>query len=72
MRTREELLELIKSDRINESKLSDEELKLITGDDFDTVDALLKFTRANKEYFLKMAEDCEKNMKRDLDLWVIN
>lgn len=68
MRTREELLELIKSDRINESKLSDEELKLITGDDFDTVDALLKFTRANKEYFLKMAEYCEKNMKRDLDL----
>ena len=56
MRAREELLELIKSDRINESKLSDEELKLITGDDFDTVDALLKFTRANKEYFLKMAE----------------
>ena len=68
MRTREELLELIKCDRINENKLSDDELNLITGDDFETVDELLKFTRANKEYFLKMAEYCEKNMKRDLDL----
>lgn len=68
MRTREELLELIKSDRINESKLSDEELDLINGDDFETVEAMLKFTRANKEYFLKMAEYCERNMKRDLDL----
>ena len=68
MRTREELLELIKSDRINESKLSDTELDLITGDDFETVEEMLKFTRANKEYFLKMADYCEKNMKRDLDL----
>ena len=68
MKTREELLELIKSDRINESKLSDEELDKINGDDFDTVEDMLKFTRANKEYFLKMAEYCEKNMKRDLDL----
>lgn len=68
MKTREELLELIKSDRINESKLSDKELDLITGDDFETVEEMLKFTRANKEYFLKMAEYCERNMKRDFDL----
>ena len=68
MRTREELLELIKSDRINESKLTDEELSLINGDDFETVDELLKFTKANKEFFIKQAKKCERNMKRDFDL----
>lgn len=68
MRTREELLELIRSDRINESKLTDEELDLINGDDFEDVEDFIKFTHNNKEYFLKMADYCEKNMKRDLDL----
>jgi len=68
MKTREELLELIKSNRINESKLSDEELDLITGDDFEYIEDFISFTHNNKEYFLKMAEYCEKNMKRDLDL----
>lgn len=68
MKTREELLELIKSDRITESKLSEEEFNLITGDDFETVADALKFLRANKEHELKRAKRCEKNMKRDFDL----
>jgi DNA-binding ferritin-like protein (Dps family) len=68
MRTREEILELIKSDRINESKLSEEEFSSITGDDFETVADALKFLRANKEYEAKRVQRCERNMKRDLDL----
>lgn len=66
MRSREELLELIKSDRINESKLTEEEFNLITGDDFETVEELLKFTKANKEYCIKRAKRCERNMKEIL------
>ena len=68
MRTREELLELIKSDRINESKLSDAELELITGDDFESFKKFLEFRHSNKEFFIARADYCEKNMKRDLDL----
>ena len=68
MRTREELLELIKSNKINESKLSEDEFNLITGDDFETIEELLKFTKSNKEYCIKRAKRCELNMKRDFDL----
>ena len=50
MRTREELLELIKTNAINESKLSEDEFNLITGDDFSSALDALKFLRANKEY----------------------
>lgn len=68
MRSREELLELIKLDRINESKLSDEELRKINADDFENVEDFISFTHNNKEFFLARAKWCERNMKRDLDL----
>lgn len=67
MRTREEFLELIKSNRINESKLTDE-LRKINTDDFEKVMDFIKFTHNNREYYLKMTEYCERNTKRDLDL----
>ena len=60
MRTREEILELIRSDRINESKLTNEELELVTGDDFDSFSDMLKFTHQYKEFYLAQAEYCEK------------
>lgn len=44
------------------------QLSLITGDDFETVEELLRFTKANKEYCIKRAKRCERNMKRDFDL----
>lgn len=68
MRTREELLELIRSNRINESKLSNEELQLINGDDFDSFSKFLQFRHVNKQFYIARANYCEKNMKRDLDL----
>jgi hypothetical protein len=68
MRTREELLELIKSDRINESELNSTELDLITGDDFESFKKFLDFRHSNKEFFIARADYCERNMKRDLDL----
>ena len=68
MKTREELLELIRSNRINESKLTDEELELINGDDFESFAKFLQFRHANKDFFIERANYCEKNMKRDLDL----
>ena len=68
MRTKEELKQLVNSDKLNESRLTPEEFKLVGGDDFDSVEKFLTFTRMYKEEFTKMAEYCEKNMKRDLDL----
>ena len=69
MRTREELLEIIKNkDLILESNFTEDELDKISGDDFDSALDFLKFTQKNREYYLKMADYCEKNMKKDLDL----
>ena len=68
MKTREELLELICSDRINESKLSEEELKLISADDFENIMDFIEFTHNNSEFFIARAKKCQKNMKRDFDL----
>lgn len=68
MRTKEEILELIKSDKINESKLSNDELELITGDDFESFSDVLRFTHQYKEFFIARADYCEKNMVKDLAL----
>ena len=68
MRTREELIKIVNSDLLNENRLTPEEFKLINGDDFDSVDKLLRFTSMHKEEVKKMADYCRKNMKRDLEL----
>ena len=68
MRTRDELLELIKSNRINESKLTDDELRKINADDFENVMDFIKFTHNNSEFFLARAKKCEKNLKKVFDL----
>jgi len=59
MRTREELLELIKSNRINKSELTNE-LKKINADDFENVMDFIKFIHNNSEYFLARAKKREK------------
>ena len=68
MRTREELIKIVNSDLLTENRLTSDEFKLINGDDFDSVDKLLRFTSMHKEEIKKMAEYCRKNIKRDLEL----
>ncbi len=68
MRTKKEIIDIINSDFLSENRLTPDEFKLVDGDDFESVEKLLKFTSEYKEEFEKMADYCEKNMKRDLDL----
>ncbi len=68
MRTKEEIMEIINSNLLNETTFEDSELELIDGDDFKSPKDLVKFMNKYRKFYNKQTEYCEKNINRDLDL----
>ena len=68
MRTREEIINILNSDLVNESEFTERELELIDGDDFKSPSELVKFMNKYRSFYNKQIDYCEKNIKRDLDL----
>ena len=68
MRTREEIINILNSDLVNESEFTEKELELIDGDDFKSPSELVKFMNKYRTFYNKQIDYCEKNIKNDLDL----
>lgn len=68
MRTREEIINILNSDLVNESEFTERELELIDGDDFKSPSELVKFMNKYRTFYNKQIDYCEKNIKNDLDL----
>ena len=68
MRTREEIINILNSDLVNESEFTERELELIDGDDFKSPSELVKFMNKYRTFYNKQMDYCEKNIKNDLDL----